>query len=121
MGSSITDAVEALSARSVRALVVGSEERLALLPGVPTAKEAEVANLSAITGWSALFGPAALPARAVEAWVGAIAALGSDRGWVEALRRSGSVLRSLPPDATRDFLRAQIALYSDIARRLGLL
>ena len=121
IGSSVTDAAAALSARTVRALVVGSDERLALLPGVPTAKEADVASLSAITGWSALFGPASLPAQVVEAWVEAIASLGSDRAWVEAVRRTGSVPRSLPPDPTRDFLRAQIALYGDLARRLGLL
>jgi tripartite-type tricarboxylate transporter receptor subunit TctC len=121
VGSSITDATAALSARTVRALVVGSDDRLPLLPGVPTAKEVEVASLAAITGWSALFGPASLPAPAVEAWVKAIAALGSDRAWVEALRQSGSAPRSSSPGATRDFLRAQIALYSDLARRLGLL
>ena len=121
IGSSITDAAAALSSRAVRALVVGGEERLPLLPGVPTAKEAEVASLSAITGWSAVFGPASLAAQAVEAWVQAIASLGSDRAWVEAIRRIGSAPRSLPPDATRDFLRAQIALYGELARRLGLL
>ncbi len=121
VGGSVTDAAAALSARAVRALVVGGDERLALLPGVPSAKEADVAGLSAITGWNAVFGPASLPAQVVEAWVQAIASLGSDRAWVEAVRRSGSAPRSLPPDATRDFLRAQIALYGDIARRLGLL
>ena len=111
----------ALSARTVRALVVGSDERLPLLPGVPTAKEAEVPSLSAITGWSALFGPLSLPAPVVEAWVKAIAALASDRAWVEALRQTGSAPRSSSPGATREFLRAQIALYSELARRLGLL
>jgi tripartite-type tricarboxylate transporter receptor subunit TctC len=121
VGSAITDAIAALSNRAVRALVVGSDERLPLLPGVPTAKEAEVASLAAITGWSALFGPASLPAPVVEAWVKAIASLASDRGWVEALRQSGSAPRSLSPGATREFLRDQIGLYSDLARRLGLL
>jgi tripartite-type tricarboxylate transporter receptor subunit TctC len=121
MGSSITDAIGALSARTVRALVVGSDDRLPLLPGVPTAKEAEVASLAAITGWSAVFGPAALPAPVAEAWVQAIASLGSDRAWVEAIRQTGSAPRSSSPGATRDFLRAQIALYADLARRLGLL
>lgn len=121
VGSSVSDAAAALSARSVRALVVGGEERHPLLPGVPTAKEAEVASLSDITGWSALFGPASLPARVVEAWVGAVAALASDRAWLDAVRRSGSTPRSWPPNATRDFLRAQVALYGDLARRLGLL
>lgn len=121
IGCGLTDAIAALTARSVRALVSGGRERHPLLPGVPTAKEAEAENLEAITGWSGLFGPASLPAPVVEAWVGAIASLGSDRGWIEGTRRSGSVPRLLSPDATRDFLKAQIALYGDLARRLGLL
>ena len=121
VGSAITDAIGALSARSVRALVVGSDERLPLLPGVPTAKDAEVPSLAAITGWSALFGPPSLPVPVVEAWAKAIAALASDRAWVEAIQGSGSAPRSSSPGATREFLRAQIALYSDLARRLGLL
>jgi putative tricarboxylic transport membrane protein len=121
VGCGVTDAIAALSARSVRALVVAWRERHPLLPGVPTAKEAGVESLEAITGWSGLFGPASLPTVAVEAWVGAIAALGSDRGWVEATKRSGSIPKLLPPSATRDFLRGQIALYGDLARRLGLL
>jgi tripartite-type tricarboxylate transporter receptor subunit TctC len=121
VGSAITDAIGALSARSIRALVVGSDERLPLLPGVSTAKEAEVPSLAAITGWSALFGPPSLPVPVVEAWAKAIAALASDRAWVEAIQGSGSAPRSSSPGATREFLRAQIALYSDLARRLGLL
>ena len=121
VGSGLTDAMPALSARSVRALVVGSGERHSLLPDVPTAKEADAESLTAITGWSAVFGPSSLPAPVVEAWVNAIASLGSDRAWMEAARRSGSVPRSSSPSATRDFLQAQIALYGDLARRLGLI
>jgi tripartite-type tricarboxylate transporter receptor subunit TctC len=120
-GSGLTDATAAVSARSVRALVVGAEERHPLLPNAPTAKEAGVESLAAVTGWSALFGPASLPTPVVEAWVGAIASLGSDRAWLDATRRSGSAPRLLSPGATRDFLRAQIALYRDLARRLGLI
>ena len=105
----------------VFAIFVAGRERNPLLPGVPTAKEVEAESLEAIMGWSAVLGPASLPEPVVEAWVSAIAALGSDRAWVEATKRSGSVPRPLPPSATRDFLRAQIALYGDLARRLGLL
>lgn len=121
MGSSLSDVAPALAARTVRALVVGGKASHALLPGVPTAAEAEVPALAEITGWSAVFGPASLAARATEAWVSAVAALASDRAWTDAVRRAGSVPRSLPPDATRDFVRAQIALYGELARRLGLL
>jgi len=121
VGSGLTDAIAALSARSVRALVVGGGQRHFLLPDVPTAKEADAEGLAAITGWSAVFGPASLPDPVVEAWVRAIASLGSDRAWTEATRRSGSMPRTLSPSATRDFLQAQITLYGDLARRLGLI
>ncbi len=121
VGCGLTDAISALSARSVRALVVAGRERHPLLPDAANAKEAAAESLEAIKGWSAVFGPPGLPSPVVEAWVGAIESLGTDRGWVEATKRSGSIPRLLPPDATRDFLRAQIALYGDLARRLGLL
>lgn len=121
VGCSVTDAMAALSARTVRALVLGGRDgNSALLPGVPTAKEADVESLAAITGWSAVFGPAALPARVVEAWAQAIASLAADRAWTEATRKAGSAPRLLAPDATRAFLQAQIELYGDLARRLGL-
>lgn len=121
VGSGLTDAMAAVSARTVRALVVGASGRHALLPDAPTAKEAGVESLSAITGWSAVFGPPSLPAPVTEAWVQAIASLGADRPWLEATRRNGSVPRLLSPSATRDFVQSQIALYGDLARRLGLL
>lgn len=121
VGCGVTDAMAALSARTVRALVLGGRDgNAALLPGVPTAKEADVESLAAITGWSAVFGPDALPANVTEAWARAIASLASDRAWVEATRKTGSAPRLWSPDATRDFLRAQIALYGDLAKRLGL-
>jgi tripartite-type tricarboxylate transporter receptor subunit TctC len=89
-------------------------------PAFPTAKEAEAESLEAITGWSALFGPASLPAPVVEAWVDAIAALGSDRGWVERPSGRGAVPRHPAARARRGTsLRAQVALYGDLARRLG--
>ncbi len=122
IGSGLSDAIAALSARTIRALVVGGTgARHPLLPGVPTSKEADVEGLAAITGWSALFGPASLPERVVEAWVQAIASLGSNRAWAEATRRGGGVPRLSPPDETRGFVQAQVALYGELGRRLGLL
>jgi tripartite-type tricarboxylate transporter receptor subunit TctC len=121
MGSGLTDAMPALAAGSVRALVVGGRERHPLLPAVPTAKEAEAESLEAITGWSALFGPAALPDYVSNAWINALAALRTDIAWTEATKRSGSYPRLWSPEATRDYVRAQVSLYSELARRLGLL
>jgi hypothetical protein len=37
-----------------------------------------------------------------------------------ATRRVGSIPRLLAPEETRDYVRAQVALYRELARRLGL-
>lgn len=120
LGNNLSDTSEALAAGRLRALVIGTAERLASLPGVPTAAEAEVPELARITGWSALFGPPGLPAPVVDAWTDAIAALRRDRAWQAATRRLGAIPRLLGPVETREFVAAQVALYRDLAKRLGL-
>jgi len=56
----------------------------------------------------------------VDAWTGALAALARDRAWLDATRRVGSIPRLLGPAETRAFVAEQVALYRDLARRLGL-
>jgi tripartite-type tricarboxylate transporter receptor subunit TctC len=74
-----------------------------------------------ITGWNALFGPPGLAEEPSRAWVAALAALARDPEWLAATRRVGGIPRVLGPEATRGFLRDQVALYRDLARRLGLI
>jgi tripartite-type tricarboxylate transporter receptor subunit TctC len=120
IGNNLSDMAGAIAAGQLRALVVGTAERLPSLPGVPTAREAEVEPLARISGWSALFGPPALPEPMTAAWAAALAKLRQDREWLAATRRVGSIPRLLTPAETRDYVRAQVALYHDLAKRLGL-
>lgn len=53
-----------ISAQALRALAVMGDKRAAVLPEVPTAKEAGVANLSA-SSWNALAAPAKTPAAVI--------------------------------------------------------
>jgi tripartite-type tricarboxylate transporter receptor subunit TctC len=55
----------------------------------------------------------------VTTWGRAMGALAEDAAWTEATRRLGSVPRVLPPEETRAFVGRQVALYRDLARRLG--
>ncbi len=73
-----------------------------------------------LAGWSALYGPPRLPEPVVEAWERCLAKLATDRDWLAAVRRIGGVPKVLGAAATRDFVRAQVALYRDLAKRLGL-
>ena len=120
IGNNLSDTIGALAGGQLRALVVGTAERLPELPQVPTATEAEVPDLAQVTGWNALFGPPALPEAVVDAWTRALAALGSDQGWLAATQRVRSIPRLLGPVETRAFVAEQVALYRDLARRLGL-
>lgn len=120
IGNNLSDMAGAIADRQLRALVVGTAERLQSLPGVPTAREAEVEPLARIAGWNALFGPPGLADGVVTAWTAALARLRQDQGWMTATRRVGSIPRLLAPEETRDYVRAQVALYRELARRLGL-
>lgn len=120
VGNNLGDMMGALQQGQVRALAVSGAQRLALLPGVPTAAEAGVPALSDITGWNALAGPAGLPEPVTTFWAGVLASLARDPEWLEANRRLGSVPRVLDPVATRAFVASQLALYRGLAQRLGL-
>ncbi len=120
IGNNLSDMMGAIKGGQLRALVVGTAERLAMLPGVPTAREAEVEPLARISGWNALFGPAGLSDSVTKAWSAALVKLRQDAGWVAATRQVGSIPRLLAPTETLDYVRAQVALYRDLAKRLGL-
>lgn len=121
LGNNLTDTLGAIGSGQLRALVVGTEARLPILPGVPHAAEAEIPTLQQITGWNALFAPPALADPVERAWIAALAKLARDPQWLVATRRAGAIPRVLDPAATRGFVRDQVALYRDLARRLGLL
>jgi tripartite-type tricarboxylate transporter receptor subunit TctC len=122
IGNNLSDTIGAITQGGLRALVVGTRrERHPAIPNVPTAREAEFEALAEITGWNALYAPAGLPQPLIDAWAAALAALRQDQGWMAATRRVGSYPRLLPPEETRDYVRAQVALYRELARKLGLI
>ncbi|MBL6458513.1 tripartite tricarboxylate transporter substrate binding protein [Belnapia sp. T6] len=121
IGNNLSDMMGAITGGQLRTLVVATPERLQALPAVPTAREADVEPMARIAGWNALFGPPGLPEPVVQAWTTALAELRQDRDWLAATRRFGSVPRLLEPGETRDYVRAQVALYRDLAKRLGLI
>lgn len=121
VGNNLSEMAGALAQGQLRALVVGTAARLPGLPGVPTAAEAELPALAQIAGWDALFGPPGMPEDIVQIWLRALAALARDEAWVAATRRVGSLPRILPPAETRAYVEAQVQLYRDLGKRLGLI
>ena len=121
LGNNLADMAGALESRSVRALVISTRDRFPLFPEIPTAREAGVPTLEQIVGWNALFGPPGLPAEISATWLRVLGALARDEeGWLATTRRLGSVPRVLGPEETRAYVRDQVALYTELGRRLGL-
>lgn len=121
LGTNLSDALPALRDGRLRGLVIGTTERLRILPAIATAREVEMPGLASVTGWSALFGPPALEEVPQRAWLAALAALRGDQAWQAGVRDAGGIPRLLNPEETRTYLRGQVAFYRDLGRRLGLI
>ncbi|WP_337876300.1 tripartite tricarboxylate transporter substrate binding protein [Elioraea sp.] len=120
VGQNLSEIAGALQGGQARALVVTTPERFAAIPDVPTAREAGFPALEAIVGWNALAGPPGLPDPVVRRWEAVLAALAKDEGWIAATRRVGSVPQIRDGAAAKAFIGAQVALYRELGRRLGL-
>ncbi|GIX10201.1 tripartite tricarboxylate transporter substrate binding protein [Elioraea sp.] len=120
VGQNLSEIAGALQGGQARALVVTTPERFAAIPDVPTAREAGFPALEAIVGWNALAGPPGLPDPVVRRWEAVLAALARDEGWIAATRRVGSVPQIRDGAAAKAFIGAQVALYRELGRRLGL-
>ena len=121
LGTNLSDALPPLRDGRLRGLVIGTTERLRILPAVPTAREAEVPALASVTGWSGLFGPPGLAEGPAQAWAAALAALREDKDWQAGVRAAGGIPRLLGAAETRAYLRGQVTFYRDLGRRLGLI
>jgi tripartite-type tricarboxylate transporter receptor subunit TctC len=119
-GNNLPDLAPRLRDGSLRALAISGPARRAEFPAVPTMAEAGFPALEALTGWSALAGPPGMAPELVEQWAQALAALGRNPAWLAEVARQGSHPRLLPPDETRDYISAQVTLYRELARRMGL-
>ena len=121
IGNNLPELSAPLSDGRLRALAVSGTERLTgPLAAVPLMREAGFPALEPLVGWSALAGPAGLPAEIVAMWAGLLARLSQDTAWLEETVRHGSRPRVLPPAAARAFIGEQVDMYRTLARRLGL-
>lgn len=110
-----------LKAGTLRALMVTTAERLASLPDVPTARELGYAEMERIVGWSAVFGPAKLPADVRDKLVAALKTIATDPAWLAGTAQTGSVPYVKSPEETRDFVQGQYQLYRTLGEQLGLI
>ncbi len=110
-----------IKAGTLRALIVTSPQRFSGLPEVPTARELGYADMEGIVGWSALYGPPKLPADVRDRLAAALKAVAADPAWIASTQQSGNDPFVTPPEATRDYARAQYQLYRSLGEQLNLI
>ena len=110
-----------LKAGTLRALMVTTAERMAGLPDVPTARELGYTDMERIVGWSAVFGPARLPAEVRERLVAAMKTIAADPAWQSGTAQTGSLPYVKSPEETRDFTQGQYQLYRTLGEQLGII
>ncbi len=108
-----------IRAGRVRALAVLSENRVAALPEVPTAKEAGVDNFIAPI-WYAMLAPAATPREIVARLNQEIVRALETSDLRERLTNSGIDLWPSTPEQLASFIRSEMARYATVIRQAGL-
>ena len=110
-----------MKAGRLRAMFVTNPERMTTLPDVPTARELGYPEMEAIVGWSALYGPAKLPADVRDKLVAALKVVATDPAWLAGTAQTGSLPYILSPDETKEFARRQHALYRTLGEMMNLI
>jgi tripartite-type tricarboxylate transporter receptor subunit TctC len=115
-----TQSISFIQSGKIRALAYTHPTRGALLPEVPTMKEAGVSGAEFQGGWFGMFGPAGTPAAIVARLAAEIrTALGNaqvkERLAALGLRPIGST-----PEEFRQYVESEIRLYAEIVRLTGI-
>jgi tripartite-type tricarboxylate transporter receptor subunit TctC len=110
--------LSSIRAGELRGLVVSTRARVPEAPEVPTAAEAGMPDLEAVTGWSGLYGPPGMPREIVDKWGAVLAAAKDDPEWNLQVRQRGSIPGIMTPDETHRFAEAQYRYYKALAGQL---
>ncbi len=108
-----------IDAGKIRPLAVTSAARLAELPDVPTMAEAGVPDY-VVTSWNSLYGPKAMPDRAVDSLGRASTQILNDPGVKARFKEAGFDAKALSPDALDRRMRAEIDRWARVIADAGL-
>jgi tripartite-type tricarboxylate transporter receptor subunit TctC len=117
--SSIAGARPFIESSQLRALGVSSNDRLAMLPDIPTISEQGVRGF-AIEGWYGVVGPANLPTDVTATLNAGIIKVVADPNVVSRLMQEGEEVVGSTPEAFDALLRRELAQYRTIVATAGL-
>jgi tripartite-type tricarboxylate transporter receptor subunit TctC len=115
----LTSAVPNVNAGQYRALAVLSQERLPLMPEVPTFRELGYPSIVGET-WYAVFAPAGTPKPVVDKLNAALRKITTSASFGEAMRKIGNEAKAGTPAELRATTLAQAQLWGDLIKRLNI-
>ena len=112
----LTSALPNVEAGKYRALAVLSEERLPLLPNVPTFKELGYPSVVGET-WYAVFAPAGTPKPIVDKLNATLRKITTSPSFMEAMRKLGNEAKTGTPAELRDLTVQQSKSWGEMIRK----
>ena len=104
---------------ALRGLMTTAQGRLKALPQLQNAAELGLRDMQQLQGWSALLGPAGMPAEAVARWRVILAQVAADPQWQAGTEALGALprIRAIPDPAL--YLQQQARFYERLVAMLG--
>ncbi|MES2183693.1 MAG: tripartite tricarboxylate transporter substrate-binding protein [Pseudomonadota bacterium] len=119
MFTSIPSALQLIRAGKLKALAVGSKERLSMLPEVPTMAEAGYPQVVG-GSWLGLMFPAKTPRPVIDRWHDAIVKIMAQNDVKERLLLGGvENLTSRTPEDMREFINQEAARWGAVVKKAG--
>jgi tripartite-type tricarboxylate transporter receptor subunit TctC len=114
----VPPAVPVIKGRKIRALAVLTDQRINVLPEVPTAKEGGV-DLS-LTGWYGIFAPAGTPRALVDRLASELHKVVGSSDVQERFAAVGFEPMTNTPEEFGEFLKSEIARFAKIVKTAGI-
>lgn len=115
----VTAAMPLLGSGQVRALAISTEQRLALLPDVPTFVEQGYPSVVA-SGWLAVVAPAGVPAAVRDKVSETLRKIMDTAEMREAIQRLGGTAESMGAEASARFVREDSQRWAKVIRDVGI-
>jgi tripartite-type tricarboxylate transporter receptor subunit TctC len=119
MFPSLFTAVPFVKSGRLRALAVAGPKRSALLPDVPTLKEAGVDGVD-VTQWYAFFAPAKTPKPVIAQLSKALNQVLADKEVIKKIEGHGAVVQSSSPEQLRAMVETDLAKWKGVVQKAKL-